>query len=183
MFRLLSRGGIVENKKFRINQFIKVSEVRLIDFDGKMLGVVKLVDALSKAKLKDLDLVEISPQAIPPVCRIVDFAKFRYLLEKKIKGNKKKQKVPQIKEIRVRSRISEHDLEVKIKRARGFVMLGSKVQLTAIFSGREMQHKDLGIKIIDKIKKSLSDIADPDGRVSSVGTRVLLTLVPKKKTK
>ncbi|MDR3281752.1 MAG: translation initiation factor IF-3, partial [Endomicrobium sp.] len=76
-----------------------------------------------------------------------------------------------------------HDLEVKIKRARGFVILGSKVQLTAIFSGREMQHKDLGIKIIDKIKKSLSDIADSDGRVSSVGTKVLLTLVPKKKIK
>jgi translation initiation factor IF-3 len=182
-FRFLSRGGVVENKKFRVNQFIKAHEVRLIDSDGKMFGVVKLVDALSKARLSGLDLVEISPQASPPVCRVVDFAKFKYESEKKTKENRKKQRVPQIKEIRIRSRISEHDLGIKIKRARGFIALGSKVQITAIFSGREMQHKDLGVKVIDKIKKSLSDVAESDGKFSSIGNRVLSTLIPKKKVK
>jgi translation initiation factor IF-3 len=180
-FRLLSRGGIVENKKFRVNQFIKAPEVRLIDSDGKMFGVVRLVDALSKARLCGLDLVEISPQAIPPVCRVVDFAKFKYELEKKTKENRKKQRVHQNKEIRIRPRISEHDLEIKIKRARGFVVSGSKVQITAVFSGREMQHKDLGVKVIDKIKESLSDIAESDGKISSIGNRVLSILIPKKK--
>jgi translation initiation factor IF-3 len=177
------RGGAVENKKFRVNQFIKVTEVRLVDFDGVMIGVVKTADALARAQAKDLDLVEISPLANPPVCRIINFSKFKYEMEKKEKETRKKQKVSHIKEVRIRSRISEHDLEVKIKHARDFICGGDKVQLTALFSGREMQHKDLGIKIMDKIKKSLSDIACPERKVYSMGTRVFLTLAPKKKMK
>jgi translation initiation factor IF-3 len=177
------RGGVVENKKFRVNQFIKVPEVRLVDFDGKMIGVIKTVDALAKAQVKGLDLVEISPLANPPVCRIINFSKFKYEMEKKEKETRKKQKVSHIKEVRIRSRISEHDLEVKIKHARGFINGGDKVQLAALFSGREMQHKDLGIKIMDRIKKSLDDIACPEGKIYSMGTRIFLTLAPKKKIK
>jgi translation initiation factor IF-3 len=174
------RGGAVESKRFRINQFITAPEVRLVDFDGTMIGVIKIVDALAKAHIKDLDLVEISPQANPPVCRIISFSKFKYEMNKKEREAKKKQKISHIKEVRIRSRISEHDLEVKIKRAREFITDGDKVQITAMFSGREMQHKDLGIKIIDKIKESLADIASPEGKISSMGVRVFLTLVPKK---
>jgi translation initiation factor IF-3 len=177
------RGGVVENRKFRINQFIKVPEVRLVDFDGTMIGVIKTADALAKAQAKDLDLVEISPQANPPVCRIINFSKFKYEMEKKEKETRKKQKISHIKEVRIRPRISEHDLEVKIKHAREFIDGGDKVQLTALFSGREMQHKDLGIKIMDRIKESLADIACPERKVYSMGTRIFLTLVPKKKIK
>ncbi len=175
------RGGVVENKKFRINQFIKAPEVRLIDFDGIMIGVIKTVDALAKAQAKDLDLVEISPQASPPVCRIISFSKFKYEIEKKEKETRKKRKTFRVKEVRIRSRISEHDLGVKVKRAREFICGGDKVQLTALFSGREIQHKDLGIKIMDRIKESLADIACPERKVYSMGTRIFLTLVPKKK--
>ena len=128
-----------------------------------------------------MDLVEISPQATPPVCKIINFSKFRYEMEKKDKENRKKQKSNSVKEIRIRTRIGEHDLEVKIKRAREFIEDGDKVQLTAMFSGREMQHKDLGLKVMDKIRESLADIAEPEGRTSSMGTRVFLMLAPKKK--
>jgi translation initiation factor IF-3 len=145
------------------------------------VGLVKTAEALAMAQAKNLDLVEISAQANPPVCKIINFSKFRYEIEKKEREAKKKQKTSQIKEVRVRPRIGEHDLEVKIKHSRAFIDNGDKVQLTAMFSGREMQHKEIGLKIIDRIKESLSDIAETEGKISSMGTRVFLTLVPKKK--
>jgi translation initiation factor IF-3 len=144
-----------------------------------MLGIVKIFDALSMAQARGLDLVEISPQGKPPVCKIVNFSKFKYNLKKKEKETKKKQKVFHIKEMRIRPRIGKHDLEVKIRHAREFILDGSKVQFTTIFSGREMQHKDLGIKIMDKIKESLIDIAEPEGKIYSIGVRLFLILIPK----
>ncbi|MCL2334885.1 MAG: translation initiation factor IF-3 [Endomicrobia bacterium] len=154
-----------------------------MDADGNQVGVVKTAEAFAMAQAKGLDLVEISPQATPPVCKIINFSKFKYETEKKEKEARKKQKVSQLKEVRIRPRIGEHDLEIKIKHARGFIENGDKVQITAMFSGREMQHKELGIKIMDKIQEALSDIAEPEGRASSFGTRVFLTLMPKKKDK
>ncbi|GHT46791.1 translation initiation factor IF-3 [Endomicrobiia bacterium] len=174
-------GGVVKNKKFRINQFVRVPEVRLVDSVGAMVGIVKIADALARANAEKLDLVEISPQANPPVCKIISFSRFKYEIHKKEKEAKKKQKISHTKEVRIRPRIGEHDLEVKIKHAREFIDSGNRVQLTAVFAGREMRHKDLGIKIVDKIKDALVDIAEPEGRVYSMGTRVFLTLVPKRK--
>jgi len=174
----MSRGGFVENRRFRTNQFIKVPMVRLIDSDGTMIGIFETSEALLKAQARGLDLVEISPQTQPPVCKIVDFSKFRYELKRKGKEVKRKQKISHIKEVRIRPRISGHDLEVKIKRIREFIADGNKVQITTLFSGREVQHRDLGIRIVDKIKESLSDIAVPEGKASSVGTRMFLIFVP-----
>jgi translation initiation factor IF-3 len=146
-----------------------------------MVGVFKTADALVKARARDLDLVEVSPQANPPVCKIVNFSKFKYEMDRKEREAKKRQKISHIKEIRIKTRISEHDLKVKIKRAREFIDSGNKVQLTATFFGREMQHKDLGIKIMDRIKESLADIAVPEGRISSFGTRIFLNFISNKK--
>jgi translation initiation factor IF-3 len=182
-FRINQFRGIIENKRFRVNHFIRTPEVRLVDSDGTMIGVVKITDALLRASAKKLDLIEISPQANPPVCKIASFSKFKYEIAKKEKEAKKKQKISHMKEVRIRPRIGEHDLEVKIKHAREFINGGDRVQLTAMFSGREMQHKDLGIKIMDKVKDALADIADPEGRIASMGTRAFLTLIPKKKIK
>ncbi|MDR2771937.1 MAG: translation initiation factor IF-3 [Elusimicrobiota bacterium] len=176
------KEGVVENKKYRINQFIKVPQVRLIDSDGTQVGIVKTSEALSMAQEKDLDLVEISDQSTPPVCKLINFSKFRYEIKKKEKEVRKKQKVSQLKEIRIRPRIGDHDLEVKIKHARQFIESGDKVQLTAMFYGREMQHKELGLNVMDKVKDSLSDIAEPEGKIYSMGTRVFLTLMPKRKS-
>jgi len=146
-----------------------------------MVGVVKTSDALVRAREKGLDLVEISPYASPPVCKVINFSKFRYEMNKKEKESRKKQKTSHVKEIRIRPRIGEHDLEIKVKRAREFISGGDKVQLTVVFSGREMQHKNLGIKVMDRIRASLSDVSEPEGKTSSIGTRVFLTLIPKRK--
>jgi translation initiation factor IF-3 len=173
--------GIVENKRYRINQSIRVPQVRLIDSDGAQAGIVGIAEALALANAKGLDLVEISATANPPVCKIISFSKFRYEVDKREKESKKKQKIIQVKEVRVRPRIGVHDLEIKIKRARQFIEDGDKVQITAMFSGREMQHKELGIKIVDKIQEALADIAEAEGKRSSMGTRVFLTLAPKRK--
>lgn len=136
---------------------------------------------MARAQASGKDLIEISPQAKPPVCKIVEFSKFRYELAKKEKESKKKQKTVQLKEVRLRTRIAEHDLEVKIKRVREFLLDGDNVQLTVMFSGREMQHKDLGFAILEKVKEQVTDIAGSEGRIASMGTRSFLTLNPKKK--
>lgn len=138
-------------------------------------------EALSRAQAAGKDLIEISPMAKPPVCKITEFSKFRYEIAKKEKESRKKQKTIQLKEVRLRTRIAEHDLDVKIKRIREFLTDGDNVQLTVMFSGREMQHKDLGFAILEKVKEQVADIAGAEGRISSMGTRSFLTLNPRKK--
>lgn len=173
--------GVVDTKRYRTNQYIRVPEVRLIDENGVQVGIVSIAEALSKAQSCGQDLIEISPQAKPPVCKIIDFSKFRYEMAKKEKEAKKKQKNIQLKEVRLRTRIAEHDLEVKLKRIRDFLEDGDKVQLTIMFSGREMQHRDLGFAVLEKVKEKVLDIATIEGRIASMGTRSFLTLNPKKK--
>ena len=175
--------GVVETKRYRTNQYIRVPEVRLIDENGVQVGVVPIAQALAKAQAAGKDLIEISPQAKPPVCKILEFSKFRYELSKKEKESRKKQKTVQLKEVRLRTRIAGHDLDVKMKKIRSFLEDGNKVQITVMFSGREMQHKDIGFNILEDIKNQLADIAGAEGKVSSMGTRSFLTLSPKKKQK
>ena len=175
--------GVVETKRYRTNQYIRVPEVRLIDENGVQVGIVPIAQALAKAQAAGKDLIEISPQAKPPVCKILEFSKFRYELSKKEKESRKKQKIVQVKEVRLRTRIAGHDLDVKMKKIRSFLEDGNKVQITVMFSGREMQHKDIGFNILEDIKNKLEDIASAEGKVSSMGTRSFLTLSPKKKQK
>ncbi|MDR1052487.1 MAG: translation initiation factor IF-3 [Endomicrobium sp.] len=172
--------GIVNKKKIRINQFIKVPEVRLINFDGTMIGIVKTTEALSIANDKGLDLVEISSKSVPPLCKIVDFLKFKYEIDKKEKLMRKKSKIVEVKEFRIKPRISEHDLSIKIKHARKLLCNLKKVQFTMIFTLRELQYKDLGIKIMCKIKKDLLDISDFDESISFVGMKIFVIFMPKK---
>lgn len=139
------------------------------------------MEALKRAQLAGQDLIEIAPQAKPPVCRIMDFAKFKYDLAKKEKESKKKQKNIQLKEVRLRTRIAEHDFDVKLKKIRDFLEDGNKVQITVMFSGREMQHKDLGLAVLERVKAAVEDIAVVEGKLSSMGTRSFATLTPKKK--
>lgn len=177
----ICEGDCIETRRYRTNQYIRVPEVRLIDETGKQVGIVPIAKALEMARDAEQDLVEISPQAKPPVCKIIDFSKFRYELSKKEKDAKKKQKNIKLKEVRLRTRIADNDLEVKMKKIKDFLEDGDKVQVTVMFSGREMQHKDLGLAILDKVKEQLADIAIAEGKVSSMGTRSFLTLTPNKK--
>lgn len=152
----------------------------MIDEDGTQVGIKSINEALELAQQRGNDLVEIVPQSTPPVCKIVNYSKLRYEVEKKEREARKKNKTTHLKEVRVRPRISPHDLEIKINHAREFLSEQDKVQITVMFSGREIQHKDLGIALMNKIKLTLADIADVEQQPVTMGSRMFLLLAPKK---
>ena len=142
---------MVTIKKFiRTNDRIRVPQVRLIGPDGNQLGVVSIQKAQELADQNELDLVEVAPQAVPPVCRIIDFSKFKYDQEKKEREAKKHQKQGRLKEIRLKPNIDEHDYHTKLKQAISFLSRKDKVKISLFFRGRQMEHMDLGRKILDK---------------------------------
>ena len=142
---------MVAIKKFiRINDKIRVPQVRLVGPDGSQLGVVTIQNALEIANQHELDLVEVAPQASPPVCRIIDFSKFKYDQEKKEREAKKHQRQSRLKEIRLKPNIDDHDYQVKVKHAVGFLKKKDKVKVSLFFRGRQMEHLDLGRKILDR---------------------------------
>jgi len=143
---------VVKIKKYiRINDRIRVPEVRVVGEDGGILGIMPIQRALEMANQQDLDLVEVAPTANPPVCRITDFSKFKYDLEKKEREAKKHQKQTRIKEIRFKPNIEEHDYQTKLKHTILFLQKKDKVKVTLFFRGRQMEHLDLGRKIIDRV--------------------------------
>ncbi|MBN1524800.1 MAG: translation initiation factor IF-3 [Spirochaetales bacterium] len=146
-----------QNKDNRINENIRAKSVRLIDENGEQAGVVSLEDALQRAKTADLDLVEVSPGANPPVCKLLDYGKYRFELEKKQRESKKKQKQVKQKEIRMQPKIEEHDLAFKVKHIREFLEDGSKVKVTVRFRGRELAHTELGKGVLDEVLEKLED--------------------------
>lgn len=160
----------------RINQRIRVKQVRLIDDAGEMLGIVEINDALAMAAEKGLDLVEIAPDQRPPVCRLMDFGKFKYEQKKKDQASKRKQHQAQVKEVRVRPKIADHDIEVKVKKARTFLEEGDKVQINCLFRGREMMHKDLGIKVMREVYERLRDIAKVEREPQEEGKRLVMLI-------
>ena len=136
----------------RVNEDIRVPQVRLIDQDGEMLGVMTAREAIQRAYSVGLDLLEISPNADPPVCKILDFGKFKYEQQKKKNEAKKRQKVIEIKEIKVRPNIDENDYQVKLRAMKSFIEEGDKVKVTLRFRGREMAHQDIGVKVLERIR-------------------------------
>ena len=142
---------MVKIKKFiRTNDKIRVPQVRLVGPDGNQLGVVSIQNALEMANQYDLDLVEVAPQATPPVCRIIDFSKFKYDQEKKEREAKKHQRQSRLKEIRLKPNIDDHDYQTKVRQAIGFLKKKDKVKVSLFFRGRQMEHLDLGRKILDR---------------------------------
>ena len=139
----------------RVNEDIRVPQVRLIDQDGEMQGVMTARDALLKAYAIGMDLLEISPNADPPVCKILDYGKYKYELQKKKNEAKKRQRVIEIKEIKVRPNIDENDYQVKMRAMKTFIDEGDKVKVTLRFRGREMAHQDIGIKVLERIRAEL----------------------------
>ncbi|MCG2724803.1 MAG: translation initiation factor IF-3 [Elusimicrobia bacterium] len=167
------------NKRIRINKFINAANVRLIGADGIMAGVKSNYEALNLAKEAGLDLVEISPQADPPVCKIMDFSKYLYEKGKQNRDNKKKQRVGILKEIRMHPVIAEHDLNTKIRHIEKFLKDQNKVRVTVVFHGRENQHRDLGMDILESVKESLSEVGTVDGKTNCIGNRISFILSPK----
>ena len=139
----------------RVNEEIRIPQVRLIDQDGEMQGVLTVREAMQRAFAVGLDLVEISPNADPPVCKILDFGKFKYEQQKKKNEAKKKQKVIEIKEIKVRPNIDENDYQVKLRAMKAFIEEGDKVKVTLRFRGREMAHQDIGVRVLERIRADM----------------------------
>ena len=146
--------------KIRINEGIRVPQIRLIGMKGEQLGIVDAREGVRLAREQGLDLVEVAPLAKPPVCRILDFGKFLYALSKKEKEARKKQKVIDVKELKMTSKIEEHDYQTKLRNARKFIERGDKVKLTMFFRGREITHMDLGERIIARFISDISDVGE-----------------------
>ncbi|MEC7926921.1 MAG: translation initiation factor IF-3 [Candidatus Neomarinimicrobiota bacterium] len=163
----------------KINEFIKAEEVRLIDNEGQQLGVVSLEEAISSADNVGMDLVEVAPNSKPPVCKILDFGKMKYEEKKKEQQSKKKQHVIKIKEIRIRPRIGEHDLENKLNMGRKFLKEGFKLKVTMMFRGREMSRIDLGEDVLNKVSKFLSDVAVVEKQNPLEGKRIVMIFTGK----
>src|SRR6202165_4239635 len=144
----------------RVNEDIRVPQVRLIDQDGEMQGVMTARDALLRAYAVGMDLLEISPNADPPVCKILDYGKYKYELQKKKNEAKKRQRVIEIKEIKVRPNIDENDYQVKMRAMKVFIEEGDKVKVTLRFRGREMAHQDIGIKVLERIRAELEQTTE-----------------------
>lgn len=169
------------SKNFAINQEIREKEVRLISSTGEQLGVVSGRDAQRMADEIELDLVMISPNAKPPVCKIMDFGKYIYEQSKKDKEAKKKQKVISVKEIRVSPTIEKHDLEIKSKNAKKFLEAGDKVKITVRFRGRETEHaKTVGGKILDNFLAQLEEVCTVERPAKLEGRNMIMILAPKK---
>lgn len=162
-----------------MNEGIRVPKIRVIDPDGNQLGIMATSDALAKAEEFDLDLVEISPNASPPVCRIMDYGKYKYQQSKKEKESKKKQHIIHIKEIRLRPTIDEHDIEFKIRQARKFIESGNHLRIRVLFRGRQLAHPEFGQAVLKRVESELEDIAKIDKEPIKEGRSIVATFVHK----
>jgi translation initiation factor IF-3 len=168
-------------KEFRINEEILVREVRLIDENGGQLGIIATSEALVKAKEAGLDLIEVAPNANPPVCKILDYGKYKYDQEKRLKEAKKNQKQVIMKEIRMQPKIETHDLNFKTKHIREFLEEGNKVKVTVRFRGRELAHTELGKVVLDEIVEKLDTSFSIDKKPTMEGRYMSMILSPKAK--
>ena len=172
---------MAENKGLRINEQIRVREVRLIDDEGEQKGIVPTIEALRMAKEQELDLVEVAPQANPPVCKILDYGKYRFEQEKKLRDSKKNQKQLKLKEIRMQPKIGSGDLDFKSKHIQEFLTEGNKVKVTIRFRGRELAHTELGYDVLKEVLKRLNDEYVIEKQPAMEGRFMSMTLSTKAK--
>lgn len=158
-------GSALKQEKHRLNHHIRVPQVRLIDHEGGQVGVVAIADALRMAQEAGLDLIEVAPNAVPPVCRILDYKKMLYEQKRRAREARKKQKTIDIKEVKMRVNIDQHDYDTKMNHAKEFLEGGNKVKITIIFRGRLMDHPELGVRLVDRIVKDMQGIAAVEGHI------------------
>ena len=167
-------------KNLRINQGIRVPQVRVIDFEGKQLGILPIAEALAEAGKVGMDLVEVAPNSSPPVCRIMDYGKFRYQQSKKLQVARKSAATVQIKEMRLRPKIDGHDREIKIRKVKEFLEEGDKVKISMLFRGREVAYTSIGYKIMESIREELESIATVEQHPRIEGRSMVMVVSPKK---
>ncbi|MCC7147266.1 MAG: translation initiation factor IF-3 [Phycisphaeraceae bacterium] len=169
-------------KRLRINHQINISPVRLIDENDQQVGVVDLTDALRRAREAGSDLVEVAPLARPPVCKLMDYGKWKYQQKKKEQKAKSHSKQSELKEVRLGAKIDDHDLSIKIDKARDFLGDGDKVQFTMIFRGREMAHREIGLQIMHQVRDALVEVSKVESDPRTMGRRMTMVLSPERKS-
>ena len=177
---LLEESGIAVTKRVRRNEEIEATEVRVIDAEGEQAGVMPLSDAIELAKGVGLDLVEVSPMAEPPVCRVMDFGKYLFEQNKKAKTSKRKQKQVHVKEIKFRPGTDEGDYQVKLRKLTEFLEYGDKTKVTLRFRGREMAHQELGANLLARVRKDLEEYAIVEQMPQMEGRQMIMVMAPKK---
>jgi translation initiation factor IF-3 len=171
--------AIQKQQRVRINEQIKVPEVRLIGPDGQQIGVMPTKEALAFAAEAHLDLVEVAPQAAPPVCRVMDYGKFKYQQSKKQQEARRRQTIIQVKEIKMRPKIEEHDMGFKLRNTRRFLEEGDKVKISVIFRGREIAHTDRGFKLLALVAEALAEVATVEQNPKLEGRNLSMIVTPK----
>jgi translation initiation factor IF-3 len=169
----------VIEKRVRVNEQIRSPEIRLIDAEGVQVGVMNIKEALAKAASDHLDLVEVAPQANPPVCRIMDYGKYKYLQSKKLQEARRRQTIIQVKEIKVGPKIEEHDMLFKLKNIRRFLAQNDKTKITVFFRGREMAHTDRGLKVLQQMAEALADVGTVEQQPRLEGRSMSMIITPK----
>ena len=169
----------ISNKELQINDEIRDKELRVIDADGSQLGLMSATEALEKAEQKNLDLVKIAPQAVPPVCKIMDYGKYRFEQAKREKEARKNQRIVDVKEIRLSLNIDTHDFNTKLNHAKKFIKNGDKVKVSIRFRGREMGHPELGNDIMEKFAEACADVAVVEKPAKLEGRNMLMFLATK----
>jgi len=163
----------------RINEAISARSVRCIDPEGEQLGILSIGEALDKAADLGMDLVELQPNAEPPVCKILDYGKYKYQAQKRANEARKKQKIIEVKEIKLRPNIDQHDYDVKMKAVRKFIDGGDKVKITLRFRGREMAHVELGAALLERVKGEIDEFAKVEALPKMEGRQMIMILAPK----
>ena len=177
---IFERPQLPDNKnRLRMNRMIRFSPVRVIAPDGEQLGILAVDEAIAAAEARGLDLVEVAPMARPPVCRIMDFGKFKFEQAKAARAAKKKQRSIDLKEIKFRPGIDEHDFDFKTRHAREFLAEGNKVKVTMMFRGRQMAHPELGKEVLDRVAEVLGDVGKVEQEARLEGKNMTMLMTPK----
>ena len=169
----------ISSKELQINEQIRDREIRVIDSDGSQLGIMPARKAMELAEQKNLDLVKIAPQATPPVCKIIDYGKYRFEQSKREKEQRKNQRVVEIKEVRLSLNIDVHDFETKKNHAMRFISEGNKVKASIRFRGREMGHPELGLEIMKRFSEAMAEVANVERQPKLEGRTMMMFLAPK----
>jgi translation initiation factor IF-3 len=181
-FCFISNGDVAINDKLRVNRQIRISPVRVITPDGEQAGILPIERAMEMAEEQGLDLVEVAPLARPPVCRIMDYGKFKYEEQRQAREARKRQHHVQIKEVKMRPGIEDHDFDFKTRHARRFLEEGNKVKLTMMFRGRQMAHPEFGRQVLDRVSTLLGDVSKVEQHPQLEGRSMVMVLAPTAKT-
>lgn len=170
----------ITERRARVNEQIRISPIRLIDDEGEQVGIVSLDDARERAADKGLDLVEVAPEARPPVCKLMDYGKFKYEAARAAREARKKQHTIQVKEVKFRPGIEDHDYDFKLRHAKRFIDEGNKVKLTMMFRGRQVTHPELGLEVLNRVVEELGELVKVESKPSFEGRTMSMVLAPSK---